>query len=124
MKTVPVLGTLVLIGAIIQVGLGLQISWASMDSLIPVHMVIGIVGLLLVLALTAIAVKAKAATSVKAAMVVLLILVFVQVGSGMQLLGGADQLTVMHEANGILIVLLSLVAGGLTMMNARRQKTA
>jgi len=123
MKTVPVLGTLVLIGAIIQVGLGLQISWASMDSFIPVHMIIGIAGLVLVLALTVIAVKAKAATSVKVAMVVLLILVFVQVGLGMQLLGGADQLAVMHEMNGILIVLLSLVAGGLTMMNARRQKT-
>jgi len=123
MKTVPVLGTLVLIGAIIQVGLGLQISWASMDSLIPVHMIIGIAGLVLVLALTVIAVKAKAATSVKAAMVVLLILVFVQVGMGMQLLGGADQFAIMHETNGILIVLLSLVAGGLTMMNARRQKT-
>jgi heme A synthase len=93
-----------------------------MDSLRGVHALIGIVGLVLVLVLTVIAVRAKAPNSIKISMIVLLILVFVQVGLGMELLGGADALGMSHEANGILIVLLSLLTGGLTMQNARHQK--
>ena len=123
MKTVPVLGTLVLLGAIVQVALGLQIV-AGMDELRGVHALIGIAGLVLVIGLTLIAVRAKTASVyTKITMIVLVVLVLIQVGLGMELLGGADALGIAHEANGILIVLLSLVAGGLTMQHARHQKT-
>jgi hypothetical protein len=124
MKTVPILGTIVLVGAIVQVALGFQIV-AGMDSLRGLHVLIGIAGLVLVVGLTVIALRAKGASSYsKITMIVLVVLVLIQVGLGMQLLGGADAFGVMHEANGILIVILSLVTGGLTMQNAKRQKAA
>ena len=124
MKVVPVFGTLVLVGAIIQVALGFQIV-SGMNTLSAVHILIGLVGLVLVLGLTVIALKTKAASIYsKITMLVLAVLVVIQVGLGMQLLGGADALAVTHEANGILIIILSLITGGLTMQNAKRQKTA
>jgi heme A synthase len=123
MKTVPILGTLVLVGAIIQVALGFQIV-AGMDVLRGAHALIGIIGLVLVIGLTVVAVRAKAASTYsKIAMIVLVILVLIQVGLGMELLGGADTLAISHEANAILIVILSLITGGLTMQHARHQKT-
>ena len=121
-KIVPVLGTIVLIGAIIQVAFGLEITWMSLDSLQGVHALIGIMGLILVLGLMVIAIRAKAPNAIKITMLILVVLVLIQVGLGMQLLGGADEFGPPHEANGILIVILSLLTGGLTMMNARRQK--
>ena len=123
MKIIPILGTVVLLGAIVQVALGFQIV-AGMDMLRGAHVLIGIVGLVLVLGLTVVAVRAKAASVYsKITIIVLVILVLIQVGLGMELLGGSDALGVLHEANGILIVILSLVTGGLTMQNARHQKT-
>jgi hypothetical protein len=122
MKTVPILGTIVLVGAIVQVALGFQIV-AGMDMLRGLHVLIGIAGLVLVVGLTVIALRAKSASVYsKITMMVLVVLVLIQVGLGTQLLGGADVLGVPHEANGILIVILSLVTGGLTMQNARHQK--
>ena len=122
MKIIPILGTVVLLGAIVQVALGFQIV-AGMDALRGVHVLIGIVGLFFVLGLAVVALRAKAASVYsRITMIVLLILVLIQVGLGMQLLGGSDALGVVHEANGILIVVLSLVTGGLTMQHARHQK--
>jgi len=49
-KLVPILGTIVLIGAIFQVVLGFQVA-ADIQGLLDIHMGIGIFGLILVVAL-------------------------------------------------------------------------
>jgi hypothetical protein len=40
---------------------------------------------------------------------------------GFQLLGGADMLATSHEANGFLVVGLSLLTGGITFWSAKKQ---
>jgi heme/copper-type cytochrome/quinol oxidase subunit 4 len=120
-KAVPVLGTLVLIGASAQVALGFQVAGGS-ESLVGPHILIGIIGLVLVVILTGIAFRAKTATVYsKAVMVVLTLVVLGQVAMGFQLLGGADMLATSHEANGFLVVGLSLLTGGITFWSAKKQ---
>lgn len=120
-KAVPILGTLVLLGAIIQVALGFQVAGDS-EALRGIHMLFGIVGMMLVVALTAIAFRAKTATVYsKITMTIVTIVVLVQVATGFQLLGGAEELVLSHEANGFVIVILSLLMGGITFWSAKRQ---
>jgi len=120
-KFAPVLGSLVLFGVIIQIILGFQIS-AGADELIGTHLLIGVVGLVLVLALTAVAFRGKSAPSyAKIIMIILTLVVLAQVGLGFQLLSGADALTISHEANAFVILILSLVMGAVTMKAAKKQ---
>jgi heme/copper-type cytochrome/quinol oxidase subunit 4 len=121
LKLVPVLGTLVLVGAIVQLILGLQITGASLNNLIPLHMLIGVVGLALVIVLCVIAFRTKTATKYSRIIItVLTLVVLAQVGLGLQLLQGAD-MTVSHEANGFLIVILTFATGASTMQSARKR---
>jgi hypothetical protein len=111
-KPVPVLGTLVLVGAIVQVILGFQVA-GGLDSLTGVRMLIRIAGLVLVIALMVAAFRAKTATLMsKAVMTVLTLVVLLQVSLGFQVLGGAESMVTSHMANGFLIVILALAAGG------------
>ena len=121
MKTVPVLGTFVLVGAVIQLILGFVVA-GGMDSLVGIHMVFGVLGLILVIALAAIAFRTKTATLYsKIAITILTLVVIAQVGLGVQLLNGADELAVSHEANGVVIIIFSLLMGGITFWSARRK---
>jgi len=121
LKTVPVLGTIVLVGAVIQLILGFVVA-GGMDSLVGIHMVFGVLGLILVIALAAIAFRTKTATLYsKIAITILTLVVIAQVGLGVQLLNGADELAVSHEANGVVIIIFSLLMGGITFWSARRK---
>jgi lysylphosphatidylglycerol synthetase-like protein (DUF2156 family) len=122
-KIVPILGTLVLLGAILQVFLGFQVA-SDVESLRGLHMLLGLVGLVLVIALAAISFKAKTSTLYSRIVIAILaIIVLLQVFLGFQLLNGAESLATSHEANAIIIVLLALMMGGLTSMAARKQHT-
>ena len=111
MKPVPILGTLVLLGAIVQVVFGFQVA-ADVEAFRGVHILFGIVGLVLVAVLAVIAFRSKSASIYsKLIIVVLAIVVLLQVGLGLQLLGGAESLVVSHEANGLLIVVSFLGDG-------------
>ena len=63
MKPVPILGTLVLIGAVIQVLVGLQVARGS-PALRGIHIIFGIVGLILLIALAAIATMQSLASGI------------------------------------------------------------
>lgn len=120
-KFAPVLGSLVLFGVVIQIILGFQVS-AGADDLISAHLLIGVIGLVLVVALTAVAFRGKSAPSyAKIIMIILTIVVLAQVGLGFQLLSGADVLTISHEANAFVILILSLLMGAVTMKAAKKQ---
>ena len=121
-KFVPVLGTVVLVGVIVQIILGLQITNAGVDSFIGPHMLIGVIGLFLVIALTITAFRTKtAAVYSKLIITILTIVVLLQVVLGFQLFQGAEVLMTSHEANGFLILILTLVTGTITMLSARRR---
>ncbi len=118
------MGTLVLLGAIIEVALGFQLSGGT-EALRGIHIVLGIAGLILVVALTVIAFRAKIATVYSNfTITILTIVVLAQVGIGFQLLNGAEELVLSHEANGFVIVILSLLMGGITFWSAKRQMKA
>jgi len=121
LKPIPVLGTIVLLGAIVQLILGFVVA-GGMDSLVRVHILFGFVGLALVIALLVIAFRTKTATLYsKLAMIILVIVVLAQVGLGLQLLGGAENLALSHEANGFVVIILSLLTGGITFWSAKRK---
>lgn len=121
MKLVPILGTLVLLGAVVQVILGLEIT-ASYDVLTGIHIILGLTGLVLVLVLVGIAFRTKTATIYsKLVIIILAVIVLIQVGLGFQLLGGADALALSHEANGFVIIIVSLLMGGITFWTSRRK---
>ena len=120
-KPIPVLGTLVLLGAIVQIVFGFQVA-ADVEAFRGVHILFGIVGLVLVAVLAVIAFRSKSASIYsKLIIVVLTIVVLLQVGLGFQLLGGSESLVVSHEANGLLIVMFSLAMGGVTFMSAKKR---
>jgi len=52
---------------------------------------------------------------------VLVIAVLVQVGMEFVLLGGGESMVIPHEMNGFLVVILSLLTGGITFTSAKRQ---
>jgi hypothetical protein len=119
-KPVPVLGTLVLLGAIVQIVFGFQVA-ADIEAFRGVHIILGIIGLVLVAVLAVIAFRSKSAVLyAKVIIGVITIVVLLQVGLGFQLLNGAESLVVSHEINAFLIVVLSLGMGGVTFMSARK----
>jgi len=121
-KLAPVLGSLILFGAIIQIILGFQVS-AGVDELTGAHILIGVIGLVLVLALTAMAFRSKTSTIYsKVIMVILTLVVLGQIGLGFQLLNGADALAISHQANAFIILGLSLLIGAVTMKAAKKQR--
>ena len=121
-KIVPVLGTVVMLGVIVQLVLGFQIADAEAKNLIGPHLMIGILGLILVLILSIISFRTASATiHSKLVMTILTILVLLQVLLGFQLLRGFESLVASHEAIGFLILILTLVTGALTMRSARKQ---
>ena len=123
-KIVPVLGTLVLIGAVIQVLIGFQVA-ADVAGLRGIHMLFGLMGLALIIALVAIAFRVKTATIYsRITIVVLALIVLGQVYLGFQLLGGAETLVASHEATAFGIVLLSLLMGGITFWSSRHHVLA
>jgi hypothetical protein len=115
------LGTVVLLGAVVQLILGFVVA-SGMDSLVGVHILFGIVGLALVIALAAIAFRAKTATLYsKLTMIILTLVVLAQAGLGFQLFSGAEGLALPHEANGLVVIILSLLMGGITFWSAKRR---
>jgi hypothetical protein len=121
-KTIPVLGTIVLIGAMVQVLIGFQVA-ADVASLRGIHMLFGVVGLGLVVALVAIALRSKTATIYsKITIVILTLVVLGQVYLGLQLLGGAETMVASHETTAFVVVLLSLLMGGITSWSTIHQK--
>jgi hypothetical protein len=121
LKPIPVLGTVVLLGAVVQLVLGFVVA-GGMDSLVGIHILFGIVGLALVIALAVIAFRAKTATLYsKLTIIILTIVVLAQIGLGFQLLSGAESLVLPHEANGLVVIILSLLMGGITFWSAQRR---
>ena len=121
MKLAPLLGTVALVGVIVQVILGLEITGAGIDSLIMPHVLIGVLGLVIIIVLAIMAFRMKTATIYsKLIILVLSIVVLLQVGLGFQLLQGADAMIISHEANGFLILILTIVMGAVTMQTARK----
>jgi lysylphosphatidylglycerol synthetase-like protein (DUF2156 family) len=119
-KLVPILGTIVLIGAIFQVVLGFQVA-ADVQGLRDIHMGIGIFGLVLVVTLAVLAFRAKTGIVYsEITMTVLTIIVVLQVLLGFQLSQGADVMLVSHEATAFVIVLLALLTGGMTYWSITR----
>jgi len=124
LKPVPALGTVVLIGAVIQVILGFQVANAP-EALLWVHISVGLVGLGLAIALALIAFRSRTATILsRAVMVILVLLVLLQVAFGFQILGGTETLTILHQGNGFLIVIVSLVMGAITFRAARSRTSS
>ncbi len=123
-KLIPVMGTLVLIGAVVQVFLGFLVAGGA-ESLTGPHILLGILGLALVVGLAVVAFRAKTTTvASKAVMTILTVIVFLQVLLGFQVLGGAESMVTSHMAAGFLVVILSLLAGGITMMSAKKARRA
>lgn len=122
MKLAPLLGTVALVGVIVQVIVGLEITGAGVDSFIMPHVIIGILGLVIIIVLAVTAFRAKMATIYsKLIITILTILILLQVGLGFQLLQGADAMITSHEANGFLILILTLAMGTVTMASARKR---
>ena len=122
MKLAPLLGTVALVGVIVQVILGLEIIDAGNDTLIMPHVLIGVLGLAIIILLAITTLRAKTATIYsKIIITILTIVVLLQVGLGFQLLQGADAMITSHEANGFLILILTLVMGTVTMQSARKR---
>ena len=122
-KTVPILGTLVLLGAIVQVVFGFQVAAHSEILRLP-HITLGLIGFILVIALAAIAFRTKTSTLYsKIAISILAIVVLLQVALGFLLLNGTKGMLAYHETNGLLIITVSLVMGGITSMTARKHRT-
>ena len=120
-KFVPLLGTLVLIGVVVQVILGFQVA-ADVPGLRDPHMAIGILGLILVLVLAGFAFKSKTSTIYsKVTMSVMTVVVILQVVLGFQVLSGAEMLVTSHEMTGFLLLLLALLTGGITFWNSKKQ---
>jgi hypothetical protein len=122
LKLAPLLGTVALVGVIIQVILGLEITGAGIDSLIMPHVLIGVLGLVIIVVLAITAFRAKTATIYsKLIITALTIVVLLQVGLGFQLLQGVDAMITSHEMTGFLTVILTLVMGAVTMQSARKR---
>jgi hypothetical protein len=121
-KIVPMIGTIVLLGVIIQLVLGFQIADAGAKNLIGPHLMIGILGLVLVVILSIVSFRTASATiHSKLIMTTVTLLVLFQVFLGFQLLRGVESYVVSHEIIGILILILTLVTGAITMRSARKQ---
>jgi len=119
-KLIPVFGTLVWVGAVVQIVLGFQVA-ADIEAYRGAHILIGIVGFVLVAGLAVVAFRSKSATIYsKLIIVILTVVVLLQVGLGFQLLGEAETLVAPHEVNALLIVILSLVMGGVTFMSSKK----
>ena len=122
MKLAPLLGTVALAGVIVQVILGLEITGAGVDSFITPHVLIGVLGVVIILVLAITAFRVKTATIYsKLIIMILTIVVLLQVGLGFQLLQGTDAMITSHEANGFLILGLTVVMGAVTMQSARKR---
>jgi len=122
LKLAPLLGTVALVGVVVQVILGLEITGAGMDSLIMPHVLIGILGLVIIIVLAVMAFRVKTATIYsKLTITILTIVVLLQLGLGFQLLQGADAMITSHEANGFLILILTVAMGAVTMQSARKR---
>jgi hypothetical protein len=120
-KFVPILGTIVLLGAIVQVLLGFQVA-ADVQSLRDIHMGVGILGLVLVMGLAVLAFRTRAgAVYSKITMTILVIIVLVQIILGFELLQENDALLFSHEVSAFLIVALSLLTGGVTFWSGTRR---
>lgn len=122
MKLAPLLGTVALVGVIVQVILGLEITGAGLDNFIMPHALIGVLGLIIVIVLAITTFRAKTATTYsKLIITILTIVVLLQIGLGFQIfLQGADAMIPSHEANGFLILILTVMMGAVTMQTARK----
>lgn len=119
-KYVPALGTVVLVGVVVQVILGFQVA-ADVPGLREPHMGIGILGLILVFVLAGFAFKSKTSTLYsKIAMTLMTLVVIFQVVLGFQVLSGAEVLVTTHEMIGFVAVLLALLTGGITFWNSKK----
>ena len=122
MKLAPLLGTVALVGVIVQVIIGLEITGAGVDSLTMPHVLIGILGLVIIIVLAVTAFRTKTATIYsKLIITILTLVILLQIGLGFQLLQGADEMIISHEANGFLILILTIAMGAVTMASARKR---
>ncbi len=123
-RMVPVLGTLVLFGSIVQVILGFMVA-DRVTGVREFHMLFGVIGLGLVILLTILAFRGKYATTYsKLIMTLVVIAVLIQVAFGFQLVARVRTLETPHQLNGFLIVILALAMGGVTFQNAKKQTQA
>ena len=121
MKFAPLLGTVALVGVVVQAILGLEITGAGLHNFIMPHVLIGVLGLIIIIVIAIMAFRAKTATIYsKLIITILTLVVLLQVGLGFQLLQGVDAMIPSHEANGFLILILTVMMGAVTMQTARK----
>lgn len=111
----------VLLGVIIQVGLGYSVAGGA-TRLKEIHTYVGYVGPALGVILTVVAWKSKTATAAsKGLMATFLITLVIQVWMGQDLLLGSLRFVRYHEALGILLFVLAMGEAAVTSMSARRR---
>ena len=117
MKLVPILGAAVIVGLLLQIYLGFSASGGAISQ--SIHVGIGLVGLAIAIAFVALAFRSKSATMAsKVTMVVFLVLVLAQTYLGFSVMTGASRFTTFHTLTGIGVLVVALVAAGIT---ARRR---
>ncbi len=120
MKTVGIVGILIFLGIIIQIILGhVAANGFYKSSVIPIHIIIGILGLILIGYETFYALKSNK-NYIKILNVIALILVIIQVGIGLSMIESeAEILTIMHQANAYILFILLAGIGYLTFKGSR-----
>jgi|GEM_PF-874680 heme A synthase len=121
MKLVGIIGTLIFLGIIIQIPLGYIV--ATNRNYLPIHIGIGILGLILIGYELFYALKSNK-QSVKILNSLALLLVLIQIGIGSNMIeNDSETLSIAHQANAYILLIIIGVIGYLTFSTARKEKT-
>lgn len=117
MKIVPILGAAVIVGLLLQIYLGFSTAGGALGQ--SIHIAMGFVGLAVAVAFVVLALRSKTATKAsKITMIVFLILVLAQAWLGFSAMTGSGRLATSHTYTGIAVLIVALIAAGIT---ARRK---
>jgi len=121
MKLVGIIGTLIFLGIIIQIALGYFV--AINRSYLPIHIGIGIIGLILIGYELFYALKSNK-QSVKILNTIALLLVLIQIGVGSSMIERESEiLSMTHQTNAYILLIVIGIIGYLTFTAARKEKT-
>lgn len=120
MKLVGIIGTLIFLGIIIQIALGYLV--AANKSYLPIHIGIGIIGLILIGYELFYALKSNK-QNVKILNSIALLLVLIQIGIGSSMIENeSEPLNIAHQANAYILLIVIGIIGYLTFTAARKEK--
>ncbi|MEM3833476.1 MAG: hypothetical protein QW128_07840 [Thermoprotei archaeon] len=120
MKTVGIIGMLLFLGIIIQIVLGhVAANDVFRSTIIPVHIVIGVLGLILIGYETFYALK-HSKNYIKILTMLALVLVIIQVGIGASMMeSDIENLTIAHQINAYALLILLAGIGYLTFKGSK-----